>query len=199
MAILEVEEARQRTTLLFEKYKNMLSENMAEVNLESYLVEVIQKCIQHSLVTGKNPDSNSELGRETSIRLCQIFDHAETQQFAYDLVLKIAAELLDKGYSVPILLSRWLAGHLRGQHKRQHKRGKSRHQNAGRDMLIGFAVAALERDGITPTRNDEKKTPKSSGCDIVADVLNTKFGMPMDYTNAKRIWIVFKKDLKRHA
>ena len=133
-------------------------------------------------------DPNSSVEADIDRRLQRVIADAGTYSESYKDLIKVTAILLSESRPLPRLLSSWLADHLTGRICIPRKHGSSKSKNTFRNLEIALAVYILQQGGITPTRNDEKKTPRLSGCDIVAKVLTTKFGIPMTYSAAKKIW-----------
>jgi hypothetical protein len=196
----EAKAVQDRAFQILHKNKDKLFENseeFAEETLAKSSIIVLRRWIQHFSTTGKIPDPNSALTIQSHVCLCELFEAAQTDPAAYDAALRIATDLLELGYYLPVMLSRWLAGHLRGETKRPGKSGPSKYKYISRDITIAVTVYFLCLEGVTPTRNDGTNSEKAlSGCDIVGEVLTNKFGISMNFDNVKRIWEKHSKNLR---
>ncbi|UYV37392.1 hypothetical protein N4R57_21020 [Rhodobacteraceae bacterium D3-12] len=84
-------------------------------------------------------------------------------------------------------LQRWQSSFLSGAiNEPPLPKGPYRDRDAHRNMLIVSQIKQLEQIGFRPTRNDAS-THQNSGCDIVADALQS-LGKGMSYSAVERVW-----------
>ena len=106
---------------------------------------------------------------------------------SYDMLVELAALMLERKRTLPPELLKFAVRHLRGEIKRPPykspwKDGQAPPPITPRNLFIGFAVTTLERAGMSPTirkwpKGEKLNTvpiAKWSICDMVADFLNKK-------------------------
>ena len=110
---------------------------------------------------------------------------------SWDALEIIAAELDDRCLPRPGILQTWLNDKARSNRKRPKNGGQA---TLVRDIALAEEVQRVSTAfDVDPTRTDEKKGPKRSGCDVVAKATG------LSYHVVKKAWFAWGPNGKRHS
>lgn len=191
---MTIESANRFATEYLSSHAATLKSDDAPWGIESLKQEVMEIANQiwvYQVSQGREPDPDSQLTQQVTERLARFIFASSVSRTAYDALVAISVAIQDRNQNMPELLAEWLTEVDQEQRPRPRQHGPSKHSHWGRDLHIAFCVYLLERSGLKPTRNDASAT--ISGCDIVADLITSKIGMPLNYDAAKAIWKRYSK------
>jgi hypothetical protein len=107
-----------------------------------------------------------------------LLELAETDRLAHKAACEVAAELLERGETLPPSLSVFAAKALLGTNLPKGKRSSDPREDLLRNWLFVGAVFRLQGKGVTATLNAstrDKYPEKICGCGIVAEVSNKSY------------------------
>lgn len=114
---------------------------------------------------------------------------AKKSQEDYDaLIAWAAAQLLNKRFIPNRDVERFLISHLLGRNTRPTKMGRPTKEsgNMYRHATLRLAVAELEREGFSKSRNDATEH-QNTACDIVAEAMVALGFIPSTYKEIEKI------------
>lgn len=191
---MTIESANRFATEYLSRHAATLKSDDSKWGIESLKQEVMEIADQiwvYQVSQGREPNPDSQLTQQVTERLARLIFASSVSRTAYDALAAIAVAIQDRNQNMPELLAEWLTDVNRERRPRPRQHGPSKDAHWGRDLHIAFCVYLLERAGLKPTRNDASAT--RSGCDIVADVITTKIGIPLGYEGVKTVWKRYSK------
>jgi hypothetical protein len=161
--------------------KERLAYNKQLLIRMSCCVETIQRGNTLSIVV---PESPEQLHRMDHDELVDLIAAARKGGGAHELLLAVAAALIDNDYSLPSPLKEFVIEFLRNPEVPQRGRGRKREYE--RDDVIAWAVATIcIRWEFSPTRNEATSGP--SAISIVKRALE-KIGIHLTEAAITKIW-----------